>query len=118
MNEEQLAFRGAAIGHTLDLDEVWLADIHQPCVVFHFLSVPALDQRQAVHRPLALLLQLDEALNEPLPEIFEKGSVNLLEGVFGRRVDGDVELRHRRQVADGVGELRVRHEKGRNSTFV
>eukprot|EP00754_Rhynchopus_humris_P018169 Rhum_TRINITY_DN14594_c22_g1::Rhum_TRINITY_DN14594_c22_g1_i1::g.101554::m.101554 len=110
--------RLAAPGDALHLDEVRLSALHDRAVVLHLRRIPVLHKREAEHRPLPLRTHVVDTLEETLPEVVKDGAVDLLHRVLRRGVDGDVQLRHRLQLLDLLGELRVRDHERRDLTVV
>mmetsp|Transcript_26879 Transcript_26879/g.72923 ORF Transcript_26879/g.72923 Transcript_26879/m.72923 type:complete len:314 (+) Transcript_26879:478-1419(+) len=100
-----------AEGHRLDLYEVRMPKRDQLCVVAGCAHVLALDEREPVDRPLLLLTECGERGNVPLPEVCEQRPIHCLQVLAVARIHAHVELRHRRQGADGLRELGVGHEE-------
>mmetsp|Transcript_148 Transcript_148/g.530 ORF Transcript_148/g.530 Transcript_148/m.530 type:complete len:678 (-) Transcript_148:35-2068(-) len=109
---------GAAVGHALDLDKVGFAEVDELGVLCGVFGVHALDEREAVYGALVLVAEGGEATDEPIPVVPKQGSVDRLQRLRRRGVHGNVQLRDRWQVLDGVGKLRVGHQEGADSLGV
>mmetsp|Transcript_86760 Transcript_86760/g.265553 ORF Transcript_86760/g.265553 Transcript_86760/m.265553 type:complete len:394 (-) Transcript_86760:136-1317(-) len=95
----------------LDLNQVRVAQRHEPCVILGVGHVVVLDQREPIRRPLLFLRERPQRIQVPVPEVGENRSVHLLQGVRRSRVDADIQLSHWAQLLDRLGELRVRDEE-------
>ena len=102
----------------LDFNKLGAADGHEVCILLHLSGVPALDQCQAVNGTLALFRERLQAAHKARPKVWEQGSINLLETVFGTGIHADVELTDGVQSADLVRELGIGDEEGRDAARV